>query len=160
MTGVGLFADQFQLGLPASHLTMEDIFRFSLAQELQIALRVALAALFGAAIGYERRQREKPAGLRTLSLVSIGACLFTVVSVFGFDVADQARVAAQVVTGIGFLGAGTILRSDVTVRGLTTAATIWLTAAVGMAVGSGMYVISVVATVVALVILHFFPRGR
>lgn len=127
-----------------------------------MAIRLLLAGLFGAMLGYEREKAEKPAGLRTLALVSIGAALFTIVSIIGFGTADPARVAAQIVTGIGFLGAGTIIRggdSD-TVRGLTTAASIWLTAAVGMAVGSGLYIISAVSTVVALLILRLLPKGR
>ncbi len=127
-----------------------------------MAVRLLLAGLFGAMLGYEREKAEKPAGLRTMALVSIGAALFTIVSIIGFGSADPARVAAQIVTGIGFLGAGTIIRSgdSDTVRGLTTAASIWLTAAVGMAVGSGLYIISAVSTVVALVILRLLPRGR
>lgn len=127
-----------------------------------MAVRLLLAGLFGAMLGYEREKAEKPAGLRTMALVSIGAALFTIVSIIGFGSADPARVAAQIVTGIGFLGAGTIIRSgdSDTVRGLTTAASIWLTAAVGMAVGSGLYIISAVSTVVALVVLRLLPRGR
>ncbi len=131
-------------------------------RELEMAVRLLLAGLFGAMLGYEREKAEKPAGLRTMALVSIGAALFTIVSIIGFGSADPARVAAQIVTGIGFLGAGTIIRSgdSDTVRGLTTAASIWLTAAVGMAVGSGLYIISAVSTVVALVVLRLLPRGR
>jgi putative Mg2+ transporter-C (MgtC) family protein len=139
---------------------MEDIFRFTTADELEMGLRLLLAGLYGGAIGYERRQADKPAGLRTLSLVAIGAALFTLISAFGFGVGDPARVAAQIVTGIGFLGAGAILRSGTTVHGLTTAASIWLAAAVGMAVGAGMYIVSLIATVLAIVILHFLPRER
>lgn len=139
---------------------MEDIFPLTASDEIEIAVRLLLATLFGAAIGYERRSAEKPAGLRTLSLVAVGAALFTVVSAFGFDTADQSRVAAQIVTGVGFLGAGTILRSGVTISGLTTAATIWATAAIGMAVGSGMYIASTAGTVLVLVILYLFAPAR
>ena len=96
--------------------------------------------MFGSAVGYERRTADKPAGLRTLSLVALGSALFAIISAFGFDTADQSRVAAQIVTGVGFLGAGTILRSGVTISGLTTAATICATAAIGMAVGFGLYI--------------------
>ena len=123
-------------------------------------VQLLLAAILGGAIGYERRQAEKPAGVRMLSLVSIGAALFTLISINGFGIGDSARVAAQVVTGIGFLGAGTILRSGVNVHGLTTAASIWLTAAVGMAIGAGMYIVGATAAIVGLLMLHFFPRDQ
>ncbi len=119
-----------------------------------------MAAVFGAAVGYERRSADKPAGLRTLLLVAVGAALFTVISSFGFDTADQSRVAAQIVTGVGFLGAGTILRTGINVSGLTTAATIWATAAIGMAVGSGLYIASVAGTVLVLIILYLFAPSR
>lgn len=119
-----------------------------------------LAAIFGLAVGYERRSADKPAGLRTLSLVCLGSAIFTIISAFGFETADQSRVAAQIVTGVGFLGAGTILRSGVTISGLTTAATIWATAAIGMAVGSGLYIVSVSGTVLVLVILYVFAPAR
>lgn len=143
---------------------LEDPFRFTTAQELEMAVRLVLAGVFGAAIGWERDMAEKPAGLRTLSLVSMGAALFSLISQFGFPVTegfrDPSRVAAQIVTGIGFLGAGTILISGARVRGLTTAASIWVTASIGMAVGSGMYIISVVGTVLSLIVLRVLPRGR
>ena len=139
---------------------MDDIFSLTLREEIEIAVRLVLAAVFGAAVGYERRSADKPAGLRTLSLVALGAALFSIISAFGFDTADQSRVAAQIVTGVGFLGAGTILRSGITVRGLTTAATIWATAAIGMAVRSGLYIASVSGTVLVLVILYVFAPSR
>lgn len=139
---------------------MEDIFTLTAREEVEIALRLLLAAVFGAAVGFERRSSDKPAGLRTLSLVAVGSALFTIISVFGFENADQSRVAAQIVTGVGFLGAGTILRSGTSISGLTTAATIWATAAIGMAVGSGMYIASVAGTVLMLVILYVFAPTR
>ncbi|MDA1127534.1 MAG: MgtC/SapB family protein [Chloroflexi bacterium] len=139
---------------------MEDIFSLTAAEEIEIAIRLVLATLFGAAIGYERRNADKPAGLRTLSLVAVGSALFTIISAFGFDTSDQSRVAAQIVTGVGFLGAGTILRSGVSISGLTTAATIWATAAIGMAVGSGLYIASVAGTVLILIILYVLSPGR
>lgn len=143
---------------------MQDVFRFTTAQEVEMAVRLVLAGVFGAAIGWERDLAEKPAGLRTLSLVSIGAALFTLISQFGFEALagtkDPARVAAQIVTGIGFLGAGTILISGARVRGLTTAASIWVTASIGMAVGAGMYIVGAVATALALLVLRVLPRGR
>ena len=112
---------------------MDDIFSLTVAEEIEIAIRLLSAGAFGAAVGYERRSADKPAGLRTLSMVAVGSALFTIISAFGFDTADQSRVAAQIVTGVGFLGAGTILRSGLNISGLTTAATIWATAAIGMA---------------------------
>ena len=139
---------------------MEDIFTLTAREEIEIALRLLLAAVFGAAVGFERRSSDKPAGLRTLSLVAVGSALFTIISVFGFENADQSRVAAQIVTGVGFLGAGTILRSGTGISGLTTAATIWATAAIGMAVGSGMYIASAAGTVLMLVILYLFAPAR
>ena len=139
---------------------MDDLLKLTTAQEIEIAVRLLLAAIFGLAVGYERRSADKPAGLRTLSLVCLGSAMFTIISAFGFETADQSRVAAQIVTGVGFLGAGTILRSGVTISGLTTAATIWATAAIGMAVGSGLYIVSVSGTVLVLVILYVFAPAR
>ena len=139
---------------------MEDIFTLTPHEEIEIAIRLVLAAVFGAAVGYERRSSDKPAGLRTLSLVAVGSALFTIISAFGFETADQSRVAAQIVTGVGFLGAGVILRSGVGVSGLTTAATIWATAAIGMAVGSGLYIASIGGTALMLVILYLFAPAR
>ena len=139
---------------------LDDIFKLTTGQEIEIAVRLLLAAMFGLAVGYERRSADKPAGLRTLSLVCLGSAMFTIISAFGFETADQSRVAAQIVTGVGFLGAGTILRSGITISGLTTAATIWATAAIGMAVGSGLYIASVSGTVLVLVILYSFAPAR
>ena len=139
---------------------LDDLLKLTTAQEIEIAVRLLLAAIFGLAVGYERRSADKPAGLRTLSLVCLGSAIFTIISAFGFETADQSRVAAQIVTGVGFLGAGTILRSGVTISGLTTAATIWATAAIGMAVGSGLYIASVSGTVLILVILYLFAPER
>jgi putative Mg2+ transporter-C (MgtC) family protein len=139
---------------------LEVIFTLTAREEIEIAIRLVLAAVFGAAVGYERRSADKPAGLRTLSLVAVGSALFTVISSFSFETADQSRVAAQIVTGVGFLGAGVILRSGVGVSGLTTAATIWATAAIGMAVGSGLYIASIGGTALMLVILYLFAPAR
>lgn len=140
---------------------MDDIFRFSVGTELEMAIRLVLSALFGAAVGFEREHAEKPAGMRTLALVSLGAAIFTLVSMYGFfGPADPSRIAAGVVTGVGFLGAGTILREGLNVRGLTTAASIWAIAAIGVAVGAGMYILSAVGTVLTVIILHFIPRGH
>jgi putative Mg2+ transporter-C (MgtC) family protein len=120
-------------------------------------LRLLLAAALGASIGYQRERAGKAAGLRTHILVSSGAALFTLVSIYGFGDAevDISRVAAGVVLGIGFIGAGVILRGqrEKEVAGLTTAATIWMTAAIGLAAGVGMYPVSVIATAVAVGVL-------
>ena len=141
-------------------MLLDDIFELTTAQEIEIAARLLLATAFGLAVGYERRSADKPAGLRTLSLVCLGSAMFTIISAFGFETADQSRVAAQIVTGVGFLGAGTILRSGITISGLTTAATIWATAAIGMAVGSGLYIASISGTVLVLIILYSFAPSR
>src|SRR5690348_11877594 len=119
-------------------------------------LRLALAGVLGGLIGLEREVREREAGLRTHLLVAVGAALFTIAGAYGFDSAraiDPTRVAAQVVTGIGFLGAGAIIRQGFSVRGLTTAATLWVVAAVGLASGAGYYSGAVITTAVVLVAL-------
>ena len=127
--------------------------------ELEMVLRLLLAAALGAIIGYQRERAGKPAGLRTHILICVGAALFTIASLYAFGAtADPARVAAGIVAGIGFLGAGAILRSgEGIVAGLTTAATIWIIAAIGLAVGAGLYLISVVAAAIALIVL-FLPH--
>ena len=126
---------------------------------LDLTIRLLLAAGLGAAIGLEREVRQKPAGLRTNILIAVGSALFTTVSVhFGGVGGTPDRIAAQVVTGIGFLGAGAILHSAVTVHGMTTAATIWVNAAVGMAAGSGQYLMATVATVITLLVLLVIGR--
>ena len=127
-------------------------------------LRLVLAAVLGGAIGIERELREREAGLRTHLLVSVGSALFTIVSAYGFHAfltsgqsvvrADPTRIAAQIVTGIGFLGAGAIIRQGLSVRGLTTAATLWVVAAVGLASGAGYYSAAVITTALVLVALY------
>ena len=127
--------------------------------EVEMLLRLLLAAALGAVIGYQRERAGKPAGLRTHVLICVGAALFTVASLYGFGAgADPARVAAGIVAGIGFLGAGAIMRTgEGIVAGLTTAATIWVVAAIGLAVGAGLYLASAVATALTLVVL-FLPH--
>ena len=124
--------------------------------ELEMILRLLLAAALGAIIGYQRERAAKPAGLRTHVLICVGAALFTVASLYGFGaVADPARVAAGIVAGIGFIGAGAIIRRDEgLVVGLTTAATIWAVAAIGLAAGAGLYSVSAVTTVIILIVLY------
>ncbi len=142
---------------------------------LLLILRLALAATFGGVIGFEREWRAKEAGLRTHFLVAMGACLFMVVSQFGFDVAavlarqapsvaadtsvrlDVSRIASQIVTGVSFLGAGVIVLHKKFIMGLTTAATIWTTAAIGVAVGGGLYAVAAAAT---LLVLMGLESGR
>ena len=128
-------------------------------------LRLALAAVLGGLIGVERELREREAGLRTHLLVALGSALFTIVGAYGFDAflntgasvvrADPTRIAAQIVTGIGFLGAGAIIRQGFSVRGLTTAATLWVVAVVGLAAGAGYYSVAVITT--AIVLMAFYP---
>jgi len=122
------------------------------------AVRLLAAAALGALIGLEREIHGHPAGLRTHMLVSLGSGLFTVLSIHGFGQApgagiDPTRIAAQIVSGIGFLGAGAILKDGIVIRGLTTAASLWATAAVGMAAGAGEWVVAGVATFFILVSL-------
>jgi putative Mg2+ transporter-C (MgtC) family protein len=126
-----------------------------------LLLRLGTAALLGSLIGLERQRLDKSAGLRTHMLVSVGSALFMIVSAYGFDrvlrpervVLDPSRVAAQVVSGIGFLGAGTIVVRKMSVHGLTTAASIWAVAAVGLAAGGALYMAAGAATAIMLVIL-------
>lgn len=131
---------------------------------LDISLRLIVALLLGGSIGLEREYRSKDAGFRTHFLVAVGAALFTIISVFGFadGVKDTSRVAAQVVSGIGFLGAGLIVFQKNVVRGLTTAAGLWVTAAIGMACGVGMYAMAFIVTVLILfgleVLNKFIPQ--
>ncbi len=139
---------------------------FSLGWEHTL-LRLAVAGLLGGAIGLERELDEKAAGLRTHILVASGSALFTLISAYGFSAFlgpgkvvsfDPSRIAAQIVTGIGFLGAGIIFRQGFTVRGLTTAASLWLVAAIGMAAGVGYWAGAVLATVVGIVSLRPLER--
>ena len=127
--------------------------------EVEMVLRLLLAAALGAAIGYQRARAGKPAGVRDYTLISVGSALFTVASLYGFGaIADPSRIAAGIVAGIGFLGAGAIIRTgEGFVGGLTTAATIWAVAGVGLAAGAGLYLISAVTTVIVLIVL-FLPH--
>ena len=129
-------------------------------------LRLLVAGLLGAAVGLEREYRAKEAGYRTHFLVCLGSALMMIVSKYGFDDhlvegtirLDPSRIAAQVVTGIGFIGAGTIIFQKQIVRGLTTAAGIWATAGIGLAVGAGMYFMSITCTILVLIGLEVFRR--
>jgi putative Mg2+ transporter-C (MgtC) family protein len=126
----------------------------------ELAGRLAVAAGLGAAVGLERELRDREAGVRTHLAVALGSALFTVVSAYGFQafveagaLFDPTRIAAQIVTGIGFLGAGAIIRSGLSVRGLTTAASLWIVAAIGMAAGAGYYAPALIGTALTLIAL-------
>jgi putative Mg2+ transporter-C (MgtC) family protein len=117
-----------------------------MSNDFELLGRLLLAAVLGGAIGAERELNDQAAGLRTHMLLTIGACLFTLISAYGFSGGigtDPSRLAAQIVTGIGFLGGGAIVRHGLTVKGLTTAASIWATASVGVAIGAGSYILGV-----------------
>lgn len=132
--------------------------------QLKIGLQLLVAALLGGAIGLEREYWRKAAGLRTHMLVSLGACLFTILSREAFNSFigktsyDPSRIAANVIVGIGFIGAGVIIQAKGKVRGVTTAAGIWLAAAIGMAIGCDFYTIALFTTLIAVIIL-FIARG-
>jgi len=126
--------------------------------EADIILRILMAAACGGLIGIERERGDRPAGFRTYILVTLGACLFTIMSLIAFPESDTARVAAQIVVGIGFLGAGVIVVYGGThVVGITTAATLWASAAVGMAAGAGYYLASLYTTLIILAVLIALP---
>ena len=135
---------------------------------LDFAIRLSVALVMGFALGLERELTNKYAGLRTHILVCLGACVFTLLSIYGFPtfadgdnvivsqatgVRDTARIAAQIVTGIGFIGAGTVLRNGPMVFGLTTAATLWIAASIGMACGAGMFDVAVISTILSVAVL-------
>ena len=144
------------------HLALSAIPTLS---DLDVFGRLVVAAALGGAIGVEREIRDREAGIRTHLLVALGSGLFTILSAYGFHAfltsgdavvrADPTRIAAQIVTGIGFLGAGAIIREGLTVRGLTTAGSLWVSAAIGMAAGAGWYAAAIATTV--LTILALWP---
>lgn len=122
--------------------------------ELILAGRLLLATILGTMIGYERERRRRAAGLRTFAAVALGSCLFSIISYLVVpEGRETTRIAAQVVTGVGFLGAGVILQSQGHISGLTTSATLWATAAVGMAAGFGLYFLSIITTLLLLALL-------
>lgn len=149
--------------------------QFSLTQYLEFLIRILVSCACGACIGYERTKRLKEAGIRTHIIVCCAAALTMIISKYGFvDMAvegvfypgthstDPARLAAQIISGVSFLGAGIIFRNGSSVRGLTTAAGIWATAAIGLAIGAGMYVIGLIGTLIIAVIqiiMHRFTIG-
>jgi putative Mg2+ transporter-C (MgtC) family protein len=128
----------------------------TIEQQLDMCVRVFVACMLSGLIGFERERSGHSAGLRTHMLVGLGSALFTVLSIFAFGPGDPGRVAAQIVTGIGFIGAGTIIRRQTpsrSLRGLTTAAGIWAVAAIGMACGAGLYVLGAFSTLLAIFLL-------
>jgi putative Mg2+ transporter-C (MgtC) family protein len=133
--------------------------------QLDLSGRLLLAAILGAVIGIEREVHEHPAGMRTHMLVAVGCALFTELSIYGFLIGvpgtgavDPSRLAAQIVSGIGFLGAGAILKYGTSIRGLTTAASLWATAAIGIAAGTGQLILGFVGT--AIVLVSLWPLNR
>ncbi len=131
-----------------------------MSSELEIVGKLSLSLALGAIIGLEREVLKKPAGLRTHILVAMGSALFTILSIHGFPGSDPSRVAAYVVAGIGFIGGGAILRSRVKVIGITTAASLFVTAAIGMACGVGFYTSALFVTAVSFIVLRFGKIGR
>lgn len=139
---------------------MHDFWQYFQISDSEILIRIIFSIILGFIIGLERELTNKSAGLRTQTLVCLGACIFTILSVTGFatsvslyPMGDPSRVAAQIITGIGFIGAGTVLRHGLTVTGLTTASTLWIAAAIGMACGCGKLDIAVVSTILTVAIL-------
>ncbi len=133
-----------------------------LETQAMMAAQVVLAAILGLVIGFDRERKHRDAGMRTMTLVAMGSCLFTTLSLQAFPGADSARVAAQIIPGMGFIGAGAIIKEGRSVQGLTTAATMWVTAAVGMAVGTGNWFVGISITVAiwfVLVVLQKFKRA-
>lgn len=141
--------------------------------ELVMAFRVILATIFGAMVGFEREYVGKPAGVRTYALVAMGACIFTVLSIFGLLYLEQApaglgdrfnynydptRIVSNIVVGIGFLGAGIIIFRGVRIEGLTTAAGLWVAAAIGATVGFGLYLLALIVVALELIVFYILKR--
>lgn len=135
--------------------------------QAELLCRIIIAGLCGGIIGYERKNRNKEAGIRTHMIVALGAALIMIVSKYGFEdilgkqgiALDPSRIAAQIVTGVGFLGAGMIFMRKNTISGLTTAAGIWATSAIGMSIGSGLYILGILTTVL-IVVIQIILHGR
>jgi len=137
-----------------------SLFKYLIIQDSDILIRILASIILGSIIGLEREITHKSAGLRTQILVCLGSCIFTILSIYGFSTAvtlyplgDPSRVAAQIVTGIGFIGAGTVLRQGLTITGLTTASTLWIGAAIGMACGCGQINIAAASAIIAAAVL-------
>lgn len=132
----------------------------TLEQQFVGALQLALAAFLGSVIGIERERQGHEAGLRTHMLVALGSCLFTILSVLAFSPGDPGRVASQILPGMGFLGAGSIIKYGRDIQGLTTAASMWFTAAMGMAVGTGAWFLALCSTLMIWFVLTIMRRLR
>lgn len=128
-----------------------------MAIDLDVLTKIGLAILVGGLVGAEREYRDKSAGFRTMIFICLGATLFTMHSLAIGISRDQARIASSIVSGVGFLGGGAIMRGGMNIKGLTTAATIWLTAALGMGIGAGFYAVALPATAGVLLVLWLFP---
>jgi putative Mg2+ transporter-C (MgtC) family protein len=126
---------------------------FAMIIEVEQIIKLVLAFVLSGIVGLEREVSLKPAGLRTHSLVGLGSALLTILSTEAFSGSDPARIAAAVIVGVGFIGAGTILKTEEKIIGLTTAATLWTTAAIGVTVGAGFYLLAIVATVLTYISL-------
>ncbi len=132
---------------------MIEVVATDLQEAQTIIIRILVSFILGVIIGIERGISHKTVGFRTVSLVCVGSTAFTMISMYGFHEVDTSRVAAQIVTGIGFLGAGAILHRGYVTKGLTTAAALWVSAAVGMACGTGMFVLAFIVTLMAVILL-------
>lgn len=134
----------------------------SFVVETEFAIRLILSSALAGIVGIEREVSLKPAGLRTHILVGLGSTLFTILSQEAFAGSDPARVAASIVVGIGFLGAGTIIKTEEKIVGLTTAATLWIVASIGVATGTGRYLLAIITTLLAFAVLRLtvFERNR
>jgi putative Mg2+ transporter-C (MgtC) family protein len=128
--------------------------------DTEILIRFLLAALWGGIVGTEREYRSKSAGFRTMIMISVGSCFFTIMSMVIGDPNNPDRIASNIVTGIGFLGAGVIFRGENRVNGITTAASIWAVAAVGMGIGAGYYFAAAAASLLIVVVLALLPYGE
>lgn len=128
--------------------------------ELEISFKILVACILGGLIGFFREKEKKSAGLKTHTLVCIGSCLFTLVSIFMSQSnpgSDAGRIAANIVVGIGFIGAGTIIQDSGMVVGITTAASIWIAAAIGMSIGIGFYYAAIFTAIISILVLYFGP---
>lgn len=131
---------------------------------MDMYIKLLVATILGGIVGMEREVHDKAAGLRTHMLVCLGSCLITITSIHMYDLykgigsVSPERIAAQIVSGIGFLGAGTIIRSQASIVGLTTAASLWAVAGIGLALGTGLYLVSIFTTAIMIVSLKFLPK--
>jgi putative Mg2+ transporter-C (MgtC) family protein len=130
---------------------------FPIKQQLEMIFRLCLALVLAGVIGYEREKYSKPAGLRTHMVLAIGCTILTILSTSFPDTTDNSRLAAAIITGIGFIGAGTVLQTRERIVGLTTAASIWLTASISLAVGTGNYILAVAGTILGYIVLESKP---